>query len=170
MALLVTTLFLFEGAAALSVATRLPVRKQPIAGTMADDAFEAAVRYCESKALQPSEGLSAEVPRLLRYVFDADFKRLVRESGKTRQNVTCMRPADGVNGFGLFDDALLNLQLHPGRVCQGGTCCDACSRVSYTEFATGVEAASFRLRASSLMPPTEEHLHHNMCAMFHLHH
>lgn len=109
----------------------------------AQSAFWAAVNAVEGTA--EGEALSAEVPRLLQHVFDADLKQLLGRE-KLTTNVTCMQPAkSGVEGVAaglgyIFDyDAHANLKLKEGRRCEGGECCDACSRVTFPTFATASE-------------------------------
>lgn len=103
-------------------------------------AFKEAVRLCELKR-ESGEALSPEVPRLLRRVFHDDFERM-RHSEKTVWNVTCMQPATGHKGFGLYNEALLSLPLECGRVCKYGDCCSECSRV-YKRLATHDECEKF---------------------------
>lgn len=127
----------------------------------ADAAFEAAVRHLEERALSTSDApLSAEVPRLLRAAFDADFERL-RASERHVANVTCLQPVDPENGQ-LFDDELINLALKPGRVCADGSCCDACSRVTFPALASAAECASFRAKLDEVMVSSDECPHHNL--------
>ena len=112
------------------------------------DAFWTAVQLVEEK---PEDvPLSDAVPGLLRHVFDADIRLLLsRESVTT--NVTCLQPAedapktraDDDPGYGVIDDELVAVPLREGRVCDGGTCCDACSRVHYSQFATVAESDAF---------------------------
>ena len=110
--------------------------------------------------------LSAEVPGLLRQVFDEDFERLLRANAgsKITHNVTCLQPEEGM-GARVFDEELRRLPLQPGRRCEGGCCADACSRVFWPTFATASEAAEFRALADGVMPPLDECLHHNMYLM-----
>ena len=120
----------------------------------AQDAFWSAVQLCE---MAPEEGpLSPEVPRLLRHVFDADMQQLLRRS-KTTTNVTCMQPAEGADGYGVIDDALVAVPLEPGRMCEGGECCAACSRVLFRSFTTEAEADAFVQEIQlSIVPPLEQ--------------
>ena len=120
----------------------------------AQDAFWAAVQLCE---LAPEEGpISPEVPRLLRHVFDADMQQLLRRS-KTTTNVTCMRPDEGASGYGVIDDDLIAVPLRPGRMCAGGDCCEACSRVLFPSFTTEAEAEAFVQEIQlSIVPPLEQ--------------
>ena len=89
-------------------------------------AFWAAVQLVEAKP----EGapLSADVPRLLRHVFDADIRQLIGR-GKATTNVTCMQPLVDGTGYDIINDDLAQLPLKEGRTCEGGVCCDECSRV-----------------------------------------
>ena len=123
------------------------------------DAFEAAFLLCEARELLPPDStvdLSNDVPRLLRQAFDQDFEQLMLGE-KVVTNVTCMQPADEGCGSELFSDELLKLALKPGRVCEGGACGEACSRVAFPRFASRDECEAFReLLQSSITPP----LHH----------
>lgn len=109
----------------------------------ADAAFWAAVAAVE--AASEDEPLSAEVPRLLHQVFDADMQLLLSRD-KLATNVTCQQPAEhGVLAAAegmkyIFDrDEHANLPLREGRRCDGGSCCDACSRVTFPSFALPAE-------------------------------
>lgn len=136
------------------------------ATSAAEAAFEAAVAHCEARARTQAldASLSADVPRLLRRVFAADFERLLH-SKKIVQNVTCMRPqVDGI-GTGLFDDDLMRVPLTSGRVCANGNCCDTCSRLTFPQFATPAECEAFRQQLATLMAPVEQHPHHNLYLM-----
>lgn len=123
------------------------------------DAFEAAILLCEARELLPPDStvdLSDDVPRLLHQAFDQDFEQLLLRE-KVVTNVTCMQPADEGCGSELFNDELLKLTLKPGRVCEGGACGEACSRVAFPLFASPHECEAFReLLESSMTPP----LHH----------
>ena len=106
-------------------------------------AFWAAVSLVDN--IKDDEALSAEVPRLLRHVFEADFELLLSRE-KLAHNVTCMQPKEsGVEGVSvslgyLFDyDAHAALPLKEGRRCEAGRCCDACSRVTFPHFALPAE-------------------------------
>ncbi len=108
--------------------------------TSADAAFWAAVALVE--ATPADAGLSAEVPRLLHRVFDADFA-LLQQREKVGTNLTCMQPAydggiDGLKagiGYIFDDDDHVNLPLKEGRKCADGRCCDVCSRVLFPTLA-----------------------------------
>ncbi len=110
----------------------------------ADAAFWAAVALVE--ATPDDEALTAEAPRLLHRVFDADFALLQRRERVTT-NVTCMQPAleGGVEGlkagigYIFDDDDHANLPLKEGRRCTDGQCCDACSRVLFPAMALPTE-------------------------------
>ena len=134
------------------------------AGLDPDAAFEAAVRHCEDCVRAPADTpLSAEVPRLLRAAFDADFERLLARGGRAVTNVTCMQPVEAFEGSQqLFDDELLAVPLREGRVCRGGVCCDACSRAVQPELATRAEVDAFVALLDEVMEPAEEHPHHNL--------
>ena len=120
------------------------------------EAFWAAVAAVEST---PEDGqLSAEVPGLLHHVFDADLQQLLGRAKQVR-NVTCMQPArDGLEPEGgLMDDALAALPLRPGRACDGGSCCDACSRVMFPAFATPAEVDAFLEELQhAIVPPLHQ--------------
>jgi len=125
-----------------------------------DDAafhFEAVVQFCEDLAygfsVDNSETLSPSVPGLLRDVFARDFEKLLSIK-RTVQNVTCMRPADE-NAVGVYCPDLRKLALRPGRVCQDGDCCEACSRVSVPGFATPAECHVFRQQLREIMGETD---------------
>lgn len=129
----------------------------------ADAAFERAVQLCEAKVRAPMGAvpLSAEVPRLLRQTFEADFERLL-QSDKVVTNLTCMRPAAGAEGSQRFDGELLGLALERGRVCLGGDCCNSCSRVIFRALASRQESECFRQHLSAVMSPAAQHPHHNL--------
>ena len=120
-------------------------------------AFEAAVQLCEAYERGPKDGpLSPDVPALLRRTFDADFAALsLRE--RATQNVTCMQPRDEGHGSELFDDELKALPLKPGRVCEGGACSEACSRVYFPAFLTPAEAVEFRTEIGAAITPPAHH-------------
>ena len=125
--------------------------------SVGEAAFEAAVQLCEEYERGPQDRpLSADVPALLRRAFDADFAALqLRE--KLTQNVTCMQPHDEGRGYELFDDALQELPLKPGRVCEGGACGEACSRVTFPVFSTPEEALAFRTELDAAITPPVHH-------------
>ena len=89
--------------------------------------------------------LSADVPRMLHHVFDADMRHLLRRE-KLTTNLTCMQPelsgieaaAHNIN-YVLDDSTMAELPLVEGRKCQKGRCCDACSRNVFPTFATPAE-------------------------------
>ena len=90
--------------------------------------------------------LSANVTNMLHFIFDADLENL-KQREKITKNVTCMQPDDsgGMAGAArkmnyVFDDGdHKNLPLTEGRRCEGGTCCDACSRNIFPTFASEAE-------------------------------
>ena len=142
--------------ASLATAVATPVAA---AGLDPDAAFEAAVRHCEDCVRAPADTpLSAEVPRLLRAAFDADFERLLARGGRAVTNVTCMQPAEAFEGSQqLFDDELLAVPLREGRVCRGGVCCDACSRVAFDSLVTPAEADAFLEELQyAIVPPLHQ--------------
>lgn len=83
-------------------------------------------------------------------VFDADAAEL-RSHHRSVANVTCLRPAAGTDGSQLFDDSLLDAPLETGRVCRGGACDCACSRVRLSRAATSAECARVEALAAELM-------------------
>ena len=110
--------------------------------------FGLAVELCE--ATEDDGTLPPEVPSLLHHVFDADFQQLEGRHRVT-QNVTCLQPAqdapktraDHEPGYGVINDDLLAVPLREGRACQGGACCDECSRVTFSSLVTPAEADDF---------------------------
>lgn len=114
---------------------------------MTDAAFWAvvhAVDHAEAEDLP----LPANVTQMLHHVFDADMRHLqLREKFTT--NVTCMQPCEsgGVDGAArrmnyVFDDGdHKNLPLTEGRRCEGGNCCDKCSRNIFPTFASERECS-----------------------------
>eukprot|EP00966_Prymnesium_polylepis_P249065 5758602-Prymnesium_polylepis.1 len=113
--------------------------------------FESAVTLCERRVHGPDKFLHADVPALLGAVFDADFHRLSSEQVSV-SILPCRRPARGVDGSGLFDDELLDLDMEPGRACKGGACCDSCARIVLDEFASAEECDQLLSACASLMP------------------
>ena len=108
-------------------------------------AFWAAVAEVDKTLKSKGEALSFEAPALLHHVFDADMRHHLRRP-KIAQNVTCMQPAEeGAEGVAesfkyIFDyGEHANLPLREGRRCEGGQCCDACSRVVFPTFALPAE-------------------------------
>lgn len=128
----------------------------------AQEVFWAAVQLCESK---PEEvALSADVPRLLRHVFDADMQQLVLREKQTT-NVTCMQPAEEGGGYDVINDDLLKVPLQPGgRVCDGGVCCEACSRVNLPSFATHAECEAFVNELQQVIVPPLHQFSLQKCA------
>ena len=99
------------------------------------------------RAEQLDQPLSADVPRMLHHIFDADMKLLLQREKQTT-NVTCMQPLkDGVESSAramnyIFDDSShKDLPLMEGRRCEDGRCCDACSRNIFPTFATEAETS-----------------------------
>ena len=91
--------------------------------------------------------LSADVSRMLHHIFDADMNHLLTRE-KITTNVTCMQPRnDGIEGKAkamsyIFDDSAAKDQpLSEGRRCEGGDCCDECSRNVFPTFATDRESS-----------------------------
>ena len=113
--------------------------------------FESAAGYCARRVAGDDATLHEDVPALLRAVFDADMHRCASLESKAC-SLPCRRPAAGVDGYGLFDDELIDLSTEAGRVCKGGSCCDSCSRVWQDRFATEEECEVLCRRCASLMP------------------
>ncbi len=104
-------------------------------------AFWSVVRSVDN-AEKEDKPLSADVPRMLHHIFDADLEHLLTREKHTT-NVTCMQPRDdGIGGKAramnyIFDDSShKDLPLEEGRRCEDGNCCDACSRNIFPTFAT----------------------------------
>mmetsp|Transcript_4395 Transcript_4395/g.5607 ORF Transcript_4395/g.5607 Transcript_4395/m.5607 type:complete len:514 (+) Transcript_4395:62-1603(+) len=91
--------------------------------------------------------LSANVTQMIHHIFEADHRHLLTREKQTT-NLTCMQPDDsqGVAGAArkmnyIFDDGdHKNLPLTEGRRCEGGTCCEECSRNIFPTFATDEES------------------------------
>tara|TARA_B110001452_G_scaffold266827_1_gene274747 strand:+ start:1220 stop:2176 length:957 start_codon:yes stop_codon:yes gene_type:complete len=117
-------------------------------------AFWLAVQLVESAPEGSPPAI--EAPRLLHNVFEADMRHLLRRE-RVATNVTCMRPVEEGAGYDLVNEELVQVPLRPGRACDGGVCCDACSRVSLPSFATAAEADAFRAEVEFVItPPTEQ--------------
>jgi hypothetical protein len=112
-----------------------------------DAAFWEVVRAVD-RAEKLDQPLSADVPRMLHHIFDADLRHL-QSREKISTNVTCMQPDEshGLEGAArrmnyIFDDsAHKDLPLTEGRRCEGGSCCDKCSRNIFPTFATEPECS-----------------------------
>ena len=141
--------------------------------SIADEKFEQAVAFCESFAsgMLPEHELES-VPLMLDEVFTLDFAELrgrhfppAGSSWRTAVNVTCLQPAEGVDGGQLFNDELLAMPTRPGRACVGGHCSRACSRVQLRWLASETECAALVREAVELQPgtgPTGELEMHNL--------
>eukprot|EP00529_Nitzschia_sp_RCC80_P012882 CAMPEP_0113499288 /NCGR_PEP_ID=MMETSP0014_2-20120614/31664_1 /TAXON_ID=2857 /ORGANISM="Nitzschia sp." /LENGTH=586 /DNA_ID=CAMNT_0000393445 /DNA_START=51 /DNA_END=1808 /DNA_ORIENTATION=- /assembly_acc=CAM_ASM_000159 len=112
-----------------------------------DTAFWEVVKAVD-KAEENNEPLSGNVPKMLHRIFEADLKHLQTRE-KITKNVTCMQP-DESQGMAaraqrmsyIFDDSShKDLPLTEGRVCEGGNCCDKCSRNIFPTFATDAESS-----------------------------
>jgi hypothetical protein len=125
--------------------------KSPIGETEMDEATTNAVFWAAVKAVDRAEEennpLSADVPKILHHVFDADMRHLLCRE-KLTTNVTCMQPrhsgaAAAAHGLSyIFDDSThKDLPLKEGRRCEGGTCCNACSRNIFPTFASHAETS-----------------------------
>jgi len=104
-----------------------------------EEAFWSVVNEVD-RAEAHDEPLSPDVPRMLHKIFDADLKHLLTRE-QIRTNLTCMQPAltgaaNAGNSMGyIMDDyAHKDLPLKEGRACEGGTCCEACSRNIFPSF------------------------------------
>ncbi|GMH68984.1 hypothetical protein TrRE_jg2022 [Triparma retinervis] len=111
-----------------------------------DRAFWSVVQAVD-KAEAEDKPLPVEVPRMLHHIFEADHQ-LLRSRDQVRTNITCMQPAlEGAASFGqalgyIMDDiSHQDLKLKEGRKCEGGTCCEACSRNVFPTFASGPECS-----------------------------
>lgn len=123
---------------------------------LSHDAFWAAVQMCEAAAGTQASHLPAAVPQLLRLVFEADLQQLINRE-KLISNVTCMQPAMEGTGTNLIDEELVQLTLREGRVCEGGECCAACSRVAFPLFATATETEAFLQELQhAIVPPLHQ--------------
>mmetsp|Transcript_4531 Transcript_4531/g.9647 ORF Transcript_4531/g.9647 Transcript_4531/m.9647 type:complete len:1029 (-) Transcript_4531:237-3323(-) len=111
-----------------------------------DLAFWAVVQAVDDAEAQ-DKPLPASVPQMLHHIFDADLKHLLTRE-KISKNVTCMQPDDtDEKGAALrmnyiFDDSShKDLPLKEGRRCEGGSCCEACSRNIFPTFASRAETS-----------------------------
>ena len=102
--------------------------------------------------------------RLLEEVFDLDFEVVLSthyvdkvSSYRSLVNVTCMRPQGGHHddSESHMDENLLGMALEPGRLCAGGSCCEACSRVLLSKIATEDECEELAMLSNALMPPND---------------
>jgi len=95
----------------------------------------------------------ADVPRMLRQVFDADFAEyiaLTRPAALTH-NVTCLKPADA--DAAIRGDGLVVAEMVEGRVCDG--CTGTCARMALHGFATAEECERMcTLAEVHMAPPT----------------
>lgn len=90
--------------------------------------------------------LPGDVPVVLHHIFDADLRHLLTREKQTT-NVTCMQPDEAVGieskakrlNYIMDDGCHKDLPLAEGRRCEGGECCDKCSRNIFPTFATDVE-------------------------------
>lgn len=125
-----------------------------------DDALEEVVRLCGLRLEDdwPLAKLSPEVPRLLRHVFNKDFER-VMSIERTVENVTCMQPAAGSS----VSSEGIKWPLQQGRRCEGGDCCEACSRVSVQSIATPEECEEFLEALKDIAEPSQVLQHIEMC-------
>lgn len=114
---------------------------------MTDSAFTAVVKSIDDAEAMDLP-ISANATNMLHHIFDADLVNLLQRE-QTRTNLTCMKPDEG-GGTGaaakkmnyIFDDGdHKNLPLEEGRRCEGGTCCDKCSRNIFPTFASNKESS-----------------------------
>lgn len=112
-----------------------------------DAAFWEVVNAVDRAEVE-NQPLSADVTRMIHHIFDADMDLLL-EREKITTNVTCMQPDDS-GGLAaaarrmnyVFDDGdHKNLPLKEGRKCEGGICCDKCSRNIFPTFALDNESS-----------------------------
>lgn len=111
----------------------------PMDETQTEGAFWSVVNEVD-RAEFKDEPLSADVPRMLHRIFDADLRHLLTRE-QVRTNLTCMMPAltgaanaGSSMGYIMDDYAHKDLPLKEGRACEGGTCCEACSRNIFPSF------------------------------------
>jgi hypothetical protein len=137
----------------------------------ADSMFASAVKVydqlCATKEKSPGanrDKLLVEGLRLLEQVFELDFEvvktmQYGAQGARSLANVTCMRPLGGRHkdsvdtGQFIMNDELLEMQLEPGRLCEGGACCNACSRVHLPNLATAAECKEMMSRSNDILPP-----------------
>jgi len=100
------------------------------------------------KAEQEDKPLSGDIAVMLHHIFDADLKHLLTREQITT-NLTCMQPKiDSVESRAqamnyIFDDSThKDLPLVEGRRCEGGHCCDKCSRNIFPTFASYNETSN----------------------------
>ena len=98
---------------------------------------------------------------MLHKIFDADLQHLLTRE-QIRTNLTCMQPAltgaaNAGNSMGyIMDDyAHKDLPLKEGRACEGGTCCEACSRNIFPSFMLPGECSPTSSRVSISSPLTK---------------
>lgn len=110
-----------------------------------DAAFWAVVKSIDD-AEEQDKALSADVPRMIHHIFDADMEQLLERYDDTiTTNLTCMQPDESVDLSShkmayIFDDSShKDLPLAEGRRCEDGDCCDACSRNVFPTFALDSE-------------------------------
>eukprot|EP00546_Thalassionema_frauenfeldii_P000966 CAMPEP_0178933366 /NCGR_PEP_ID=MMETSP0786-20121207/23220_1 /TAXON_ID=186022 /ORGANISM="Thalassionema frauenfeldii, Strain CCMP 1798" /LENGTH=562 /DNA_ID=CAMNT_0020610935 /DNA_START=37 /DNA_END=1725 /DNA_ORIENTATION=+ len=115
--------------------------------TTVDRAFWSVVRAVDDAEAKDLP-LSADVTNMLHHIFDADLQLLLGRQQQIRTNITCMKPAEeDLDGAArrmnyVFDDGdHKNLPLTEGRRCEGGNCCDKCSRNIFPTFASEAESS-----------------------------
>ena len=122
------------------------------AGLVMDEATTDAAFWEVVKAVDDAEAqdlpLSANVTKMIHHIFEADIQ-LLQHREKQTTNITCMQPDDEQGNEGaarrmnyVFDDGdHKNLPLTEGRRCEGGNCCDKCSRNIFPTFASDQESS-----------------------------
>jgi hypothetical protein len=129
--------------------TAAPTRVASAVSCKPDVLFQDAVSRCESllAGCEGADSAFAEVPRMLRAVFDADFELYCRQTrpAASTLNMTCLCPDDPQAA--IRGDSLIDASLRPGRVCLDGACGGSCSRLVLSEFATAAECEELRSRA-----------------------
>lgn len=140
---------LYNAASQLDMGT---VSKMLEAGLEMDEATTDAAFWAVVDSVDDAEArdlpLSADVAVMLHHIFEADHKNLLTRD-KLSTNLTCMQPDDsnGLEGASrkmnyVFDDGdHKNLPLTEGRRCEGGNCCDKCSRNIFPTFASDAECS-----------------------------
>jgi len=140
----------------------------------ADELFARSVAAYEQVALGDKHPESASAKdrdrrlvaamELLEEVFRLDFEITKASfyageggvSSRALTNVTCMRPLGAAHDDSrrpfIMGEELLGMELEPGRLCEAGTCCDACSRVQLHSLASDSECDEIMARANALMP------------------
>lgn len=146
MRILLLSWMLSAAAHAVSTSTLPAAVRAPAIGL---SPYDKAIDLCERVVAHGDATASLiEVPALLQETFAADFERVLSSARRDLiSNLTCLCPADGTDGTGLFGDELMHFQessTQVGRQCDGGACGPACSRVTYSGVASPEECAELR--------------------------